>query len=223
LPESSIVGWNRAVDKLPGFLFNFVRKGMQQQLPTLANLFRWGRAENNNCPLCSSPQTNKHVLSNCSNSAVLERFSNRHAKILKILAEWVYSKIDNTVDFFVDLKNSSFKQISDLFIDLRPDMAIISGNSVHVIELTVCHESNIISSKQYKTDKYKNLKNHRSSLISNHEILLITCEVSVLGFFSCEKKLLNLLSIDKMESSISDKIACTVIQESFDIYLLRNG
>ena len=43
----------------------------QQLLPTLTNLVKWGKATNSQCPLCTLPQTNKHVLSNFANSQAL--------------------------------------------------------------------------------------------------------------------------------------------------------
>jgi len=51
--------------------------------------------------------------------------------------------------------NSSYH--SDLFNDLRPDIAVKSDSKVTVLELTVCHETNLVSSRNYKLDKYKTL------------------------------------------------------------------
>ena len=70
-----ILNWSSTINILPGFLFNFVRKAMQLQLPTLANLVRWGSASSNICPLCKNVQTNKHVLSNCNHPDVLKRYT----------------------------------------------------------------------------------------------------------------------------------------------------
>src|SRR5687768_13514896 len=66
IPKKQIVVWSRSLKVLPGYLYNFVRKAMQQQLPTLANLKRWGRSPSNLCAMCCQIQSNKHVLSNCS-------------------------------------------------------------------------------------------------------------------------------------------------------------
>ena len=38
-----ITAWSKTVNALPGLLFNFTRKGLQQQLATAANLNRWGK------------------------------------------------------------------------------------------------------------------------------------------------------------------------------------
>src|SRR5206468_7245279 len=80
-------------ETLPGFLFNFVRKALQSQLPTKANLMRWGRSSSNLYPLCNAVQSNKHVLSNCNNATVLQRYTGRRNKILSLLATWLHFKI----------------------------------------------------------------------------------------------------------------------------------
>src|ERR1700743_3048631 len=102
LATSTISNWSKMTNSLPGFLFNFTRKAIQSQLPTLANLVRWGRASSNLCPLCGSVQTNKHVLSNCSHPSALTRFTNRHSRILVMLVDWLSSKFDNKSTLFVD-------------------------------------------------------------------------------------------------------------------------
>ena len=153
MPTKVIKDWSKAVNKLPGFLFNFVFKALQSQLPTLANMLRWGKSSTNNCPLCEQPQTNKHVLSNCSNPDALNRYSYRHDKILSIIANWFNSKISKEYDLFVDLPNGSFKQCADRFVGLRPDIVFVNKSNAYVLELPVCHETNMLSSKNCKRNK----------------------------------------------------------------------
>ena len=163
-----------------GVLFDFVRKALLNQLPTKANLMRWGRSTSNLCPLCNAVQSNKHVLSNCSNAVVLKRYTERHNKILSILATWLLTKIDKESSLFADLPG--FMQTSDLFNSVRPDLALKKDNKVLVIELTICHEINLTSSKSFKEVKYKSIANHKSEVIKDCSISLSTCEISVLGF-----------------------------------------
>src|SRR3989442_5537172 len=66
IPLKHINCWKEAIEQLPTFAFNFVRKAMTNQLPTLKNLKIWGCSNTDICPLCGLTQTNKHVLSNCS-------------------------------------------------------------------------------------------------------------------------------------------------------------
>src|SRR6218665_1515331 len=71
---------------------------MQQRLPTAANLAFWKKTPDTSCQLCNSgkPQTNKHVLSNCSWLAALERYKRRHNGILETLADWLDSVISSS-------------------------------------------------------------------------------------------------------------------------------
>ena len=75
VPKSGIEQWSRVVEALPDFLFRFVKKALQQQLPTASNLARWKRIPSPDCMLCkkSIHQTNKHLLSNCE--SLLECYS----------------------------------------------------------------------------------------------------------------------------------------------------
>ena len=167
-PSKQLINWSKSVDLVSGYIYNFVRKAIQSQLPTFDNLHRWGRAHSNICPMCSKVQTNKHVLSNCSSSGALNRYTIRHDKILKLLVDWIAPKLDSGTQLYQDLSLPSYKQVTDLFINLRPDIAVVSPSGVGVLELTVCHESNLLSSRTYKLDKYKNISNHRFTSESVH-------------------------------------------------------
>jgi len=222
LSANIISNWSKMTNSLPGFLFNFARKAIQSQLPTLANLVRWGRATSNLCPLCGAVQSNKHVLSNCSHPDVLLRFTNRHNKTLELLASWFSAKLKNNSALFVDLPGSRYKQVSDIFSSVRPDLAIIHEKSVTVLELTVCHETNLITSKAYKENKCMDLNDFKTDIISDHKLILETCEVSVLGFLQIDNSIFKKLCIPPFDDSIINEISRNVIQSSFDIYTHRN-
>ena len=85
---------------------------------------------------------------------------------------------------FVDLDNTTFQPLSDIFDSLRPDIAIESGSSIVTLELTICHETNIVTSRKYKINKYKILSNHMLSSVSNYSLDNFTIEVMPLGFIS---------------------------------------
>ena len=51
LLKKTINLWAKITESLPSHLYNFVRKATQSQLPTLANLVRWGKTSSNLCPL----------------------------------------------------------------------------------------------------------------------------------------------------------------------------
>jgi len=53
----------------------------------------------------------------------------------------------------MDLNTADYRPITDVFHSLRPDIVIVNQNIIVTLELTVCHESNLINSKQIKTNK----------------------------------------------------------------------
>ena len=83
--KTEINQWTSNFEKLAALIFKFERKALQQQLPTAANLQRWGKTSDPNCLLCQAKQTNKHVLSKCGSLFALGRFKTRHNSILAIL------------------------------------------------------------------------------------------------------------------------------------------
>jgi len=221
IPGRKINLWAKMSESLTSHIYNFVRKAIQSQLPTLSNLVRWGRESVNLCPLCNVSQTNKHVLSNCSHTDVLKRYLDRHNTILTLLANWFKSKITNGYILCVDLPGSCFKQTQDLLVGLRPDIVIMNDKELVVTELTICHETNLESSKQYK-DKYKNLHNFRSEQIKNHKVSLTACEVSVLGFVQLDSDTLSKFGIPITDDETIWNLSKSVITSSFDIYTHRD-
>ena len=205
ISPKNIKRWHQMTLTLPGFLFNFIRKALQSQLPTMANLNRWGRADTNLCPLCNNIQTNKHVFSNCSNAVSLKRYTERHNKILYLLACWIQEKMDRHSKLFVDLPG--FNQTEDIFNNIRPDMVIIKNNIGCVIELTICHETNLTSSKKYKEEKYRDLNKLKSQQVKNIKFSLSTCEVSVLGLINFYVTSMAAFGIKDLDQNLSDTLA----------------
>ena len=113
LNSREIGRWSRLTTSLPDFSFKFVRKAIQQQLATAANMVKWGRATSNLCSLCNQIQTNKHVLSNCSSPGLLSRYTKRHNEILAILVEHL-SSILTSHSVFADLPEKP--PVSTVFI-----------------------------------------------------------------------------------------------------------
>ena len=181
LNRSDINKWTWNLEKFAAPLFKFVRKALQQQLPTAANLHRWGKTTDPSCPLCQQCQTNKHVLSNCGSMIALERYKTRHDSILKILADWICQHLKTDRDVFIDLDDDNYKPLSDLFHSLRPDIAILGPSGIDTLELTVCHETNLSKSKLYKQTRYANLNSNVIYKYANLKIMNYTIEVTCLG------------------------------------------
>ena len=89
IKQAEINQWSKCIINLEDAAFRFVRKAIIQQLPTKSNLARWGKSLTNLCPLCNTLQTNKHVLSACSSSTALDRFTARHNAVLSKLLVWL--------------------------------------------------------------------------------------------------------------------------------------
>ena len=162
ISKSEIKIWNDVLELLPEFLFQFTRKALQQQLPTASNLARWKRIADPTCSLCpgAKPQTNKHPLSNFSNPLMLEQYLKRHNEILKLVSTWIDLNKSPAQQLFTDIDSGN--QIGEVFHDtVRPDLVIASNATIVILELTVCHESNLVSSKTDKLNKYKNIAAHR--------------------------------------------------------------
>lgn len=157
-----------------------------------------------------------------SHPDALLRFTNRRIKILDLLAAWLISKLDSKSTLFVDLPGSKYKQVTDIFSSVRPDLVIVKEKSALAVELTICHETNLRSSKIYKENKYKDLNDFKTGIITDHDIVLTTCELSVLGFLQFDNATFQNFSIPTFDDNIINTIAKTVIQSSFDIYLQRD-
>src|SRR6266516_1506395 len=172
--------WQHVMDSLPDHVFNFARKVMMNQLPTLHNLKLWNRSSTNLCPRCGSDQTNKHVLSNCSSSDALARYTDRHNLILELIAKRIGPKLKINQSLYCDLRVPGARPVCDLFKKIRPDLAIVFPNKIVVGELTVCPETDLLKSRDYKLQKYCNLKSAVSREFSRCAVLTHTFEVSTL-------------------------------------------
>src|SRR6266516_3078241 len=174
--------WKQTMDSLPEHVFNFARKAMVSLLPTLPTLKLWNRPPTNLCPKCGMDQTNKHVLSNCSSPDALAQYTDRHNQILELMAKWIVSQLKSNQSLYCDLRVPGARPVCDLFNGFRPDLAIVSSRKIVVGELTICHETNLQQSRDYKLQKYSNLEAARAGEFKSHAVLVHRIEVSTLGF-----------------------------------------
>ena len=224
VPKSNISLWASNLNLAADALHNFAKKALQQQLPTFGNLFKWKRVSEPLCPLCAngSVQTNKHVLSNCNSVVALSRYTQRHNAILTEIADWIYNAKTDMQTLFVDIESPRYRSISDVFHDnFRPDLAIIQNSLITVLELTVCHETNLRKSKQYKLDKYRDLD--KFIKIPKHSIKIFTVEVSTLGFTSDISTFLSCTKLPRLPKTVLTRIANLALSHSHDIYCKRNS
>ena len=159
---------------------------MTSQLPTLHNLKLWNCSPTNLCPRCGLDETNKHVLSNCSSPEALAQYTNRHNAVLELIAKRIVLQLKPNHYLYCDLRVSGARQVCDLFNGPRPDLAILTPSRVVVGELTICHETNMQHSRDYKLRKYSNLDACKAVEFRSRRVSVHTIEISTLGFVVAE-------------------------------------
>jgi len=220
LPKN-IQHWKHAMDSLPEHVHNFARKAIMNQLPTLNNLKLWSCSPTDLCPRCGLVQTNKHVLSHCSSPDALARYTNRHNKILLLIANWIAPHMGEAKVLYCDLNIPGSQHVADLFNGFRPDLAIVLPSKIVIGELTVCHESNLRKSRDFKLSKYANLAAARSSAFKSHAVSVHTIEVSTLGFVVFEPDFFKIGGFPSFNPPLLEELSKTAILSSRDIYCNR--
>jgi len=214
--------WKQVLDSLPEHTFNFTRKAMMSQLPTLHNLELWNCSPTNQCPKCGLDQTNKHVLSNCSSPDVLARYTDRHNTVLELIAKWIVPHLKNNQPLYCGLSVPGTSPVCDLFNGPRPDLAIVFPSRIAVGELTICHETNVLKSREYKLQKYANLGAARASEFRCCAVSVHTVEVSTLGFVVAEPNFFKLGGIPPFDPQITKDLSKAAILATKSIYDKRN-
>ena len=113
-------------------------------------------------------------------------------------------------------------QVSDKFISLRPDIAIVGPNkNIDVLELKICHETNV--SRNYKETRYSNLHQDLKPEYSNYNLNKFTVEVTTLGLITDFFK----VCVNNMKSLLADplknEIMRSTVSSSFQIYCNRHN
>ena len=121
----------------------------------------------NQCFLCHHMQTQLHVLSNWGKC--LNRYSWRHDSVLNSLLQQFSKILKTSSKIYCD----SNKLQSQLFTTQRPDIAILDGDQMTVIELTICFEANTTKSREYKIKQYKDLKSQLLKPVSKFTVLFL--------------------------------------------------
>ena len=163
------------------------------------------------------------MLSNCSSSAALHRYTLRHNGVLLILLDWLRGVLPKAALLYADLPEGDFLQVRDLFRSCRPDIAVKLQNIIYVLELTICHETNLVKSHDYKKNKYFNLQGDLSSLESGSSVSPFFVEVSVLGLISDLHDFIKSLNIKNLPLELKYRVRKSVIDSSFQIYCNRNN
>ncbi len=147
---SCIRSWNKVIKSLPKNVFCFLRRALILALPTNKNLKTWNLIPEEFCPLCAgNTHTQHHILNNCSAAANQNRYLWRHNSVLNCIVYYLSSIITNTRRLYADLPGH--EGTDNLFTsNKRPDLVFATVSKIYIIELTVCFETNLISSRDYK-------------------------------------------------------------------------
>jgi len=221
VPSKNILIWKQIIDYLPEHIHNFARNAMMNQLPTLNNLMLWNCSPTNLCPKCGKIQTNKHVLSNCSSPDALAQYTDRHNLILELIAKWIVPQLKSSQILYCDLGVPGARQSCDLFNGFRPDLAVVSSTKIIVGELTVCHETNLQLSKDYKLQKYSKLAAAKASEFKRHEVQVHTIEVSTLGFVVVDPNFCKNVGVPNFDPILVKEVARSAILSSRSIFCNR--
>jgi len=94
------------------------------------------------------------------------------------------------------------------------------NGKIIVAELTICHESNLSKSKNYKLNKYSNLNEDLNLTFADYNLQIVTIEITSLGIMVGVNEFLNSLSIKN--KLIAKDVINTVLGNSYDIYRARD-
>ena len=135
-----ISSWKAISDRMPKNIHVFVRRALIYSLPNNSNLHRWGEIEAASCDLCSERQTQRHMLSNCSVAVEEGRYTWRHDSILYTMLRYLSQLSSYGFKIYGHLQD--YRCPSELFRSFRPDVVITKNDTIYVIELTCCFETN---------------------------------------------------------------------------------
>ena len=185
--------WSRIQSGLPAGQLSFLLKAGTDCLPTPLNLCRWKIQTDPKCPLCSWPQpTTKHILNGCPTALNQGRYTWRHDSVLQTFAKALVPALSPSETLYADLPGltasnnppatipTSLSTTSD-----RPDLVIVSGGDVHILELTIPANTieNLNEARHRKQAKYQPLIEDLESHPRTMEVSYCTIEVGSLGHY----------------------------------------
>ena len=175
-----ISSWNKVANPLSN---NFLRRAMILLLSTNKNLKTWNLIPREFCPLCSGDvHTHHHIFNNCSAAANQHRYTWWHNSVLNCIIHHLSPVLTDSTGLFVEIPG-----FDGLFTCAQsPDLVLTTSLKTLIIELTVCFETNLIKSRDYKVNRYTYLEDNIKD--TGREVELILVEISSLGFYTDEIK-----------------------------------
>ena len=151
--------WSFAINSIPDAIIKFSLNALMDTLPHRQNLFKWGKAQTSPCPLCSEKQTLLHVLNSCNVALQQRPFDQHHDEVLKILSDFISQRKPSGFRSISDLPSDDYNRPDFFVSDKRPDIILWSTDTriAHLMELTVCFDTNFSAAAERKTAKYLEL------------------------------------------------------------------
>ena len=214
--------WSSVQQSTPKNIFNFSIKYLNNTLATRKNLSKWSICQSSACSFCLKTETLQHIVSSCTSYLEEGRYTWRHNSVLLHLAN-TFSSL-TTCSLYADLP--SFLSPSIITGDsLRPDLILVNGTSLYILELTVGFESNMQINSDRKKAKCRSLLTDLSPNYST--IKFINLSMSTLGLLGkSSDSLLSLLEDLKFDRPSSThtvkKIMNIAIRCSYYIFCIRN-
>ncbi len=146
------------------------------------------------------------------------RYTDRHNRILEIIAKWIVPQLKTNQTLYCDLSVPGSRTVCDLFNGVRPDLAVVSLQKIVVGELTVCHETNLIKSRDYKLNKYANIASARASEFCRRQVKVHTIEVSTLGLVVAEPDFFKDAGLQPFDHRLIKEFATVALTLSKTIY-----
>ena len=217
--ESSV--WSRILTSLPAGQLSFLLRAGIDCLPTPVTLSRWHYQCNTSCKLCHSHScTVHHVLNCCPASLNQGRYTWRHDSVLKHLSSILKSNVSPDTVIFVDLPG--FRAVDSppstipphiLSTSARPDIVILEGNVITLLELTIPINTKI---GLQNARARKQAKDNYISLLGDLEArgftsMLETVEIGSLGHFFSRFNKFTTLYYQSSQSSFCTKLNALTI------------
>ena len=153
--------WAAAVSNLGLEAIKFALNAASDTLPHNSNLGKWYRRScTDQCKLCGKKQTLLHVLNNCEVALNLCCYNTRHDYILLLIVTAAQAYGSASYQLAADLPEDQYHFPSHITpTDLLPDIVLWSDSqqTLNIIELTVCYETEFEDAADQKTRWYADL------------------------------------------------------------------
>ena len=181
------------------------------------------KVSNKTCTLCKNvKQTQRHVISCCPKALEDGRYTWRYNSVLYTLCPHLSVAVNCDDDeLYADF--IGFQTPTVLFGQRRPDACIVTSKGIiYAIELPVCYENNTTKAREYKAQRYRNLKDKIEIEYSVFKVVFI--KITTLGLtpkttIEC-KKLLKQSKVDY--DRLFSKCCEVTIRTSYYIFSRRN-